>query len=217
MSQKTTGDFIALIVVVVCFFPIDKCLLSAISLSTSFVVVVANFKHFSKYAMANEEPLVLHDCGYSNLNMQYTPLNLWAVSACLEEQFNTVAVKLAQLKNAIDDLNALKVRRCDVMEVKQRRLNGSNNNKDVEAPIGELSEDLHRDKRSKLDMLENSKSNDASSGDLGARDFMIWKDALHYLGGIEAAPGVRRHHVPLMQREGAKVLGRHTPLFGYIL
>lgn len=140
--------------------------------------------------MANEEPLVLQDCGYNNLDMQYTPSNLWSLSSCLEEQWNNTAVKLAQLKNSIEDINSLRVRRKDVSAAYQKKYN--------------IVPSFKKKTRNKLNDQHESKRPRTDDDD-DEEELMLWRDALKMLGGVEAAPGVRKSHIPLMQREGAKV------------
>ena len=51
------------------------------------------------YSLASEYPLVLHDCGYPNLQVGYSVQNLWTVSCQLEKQYEEVALAAAVSSN----------------------------------------------------------------------------------------------------------------------
>ena len=47
------------------------------------------------YPLASEYPLVLHDCGYPNLQIGYSVQNLWTVSCQLEKQREEMSLAAA--------------------------------------------------------------------------------------------------------------------------
>jgi tRNA pseudouridine38/39 synthase len=66
------------------------------------------------YNLADEKPLVLHDCGYPNLRVGYSVQNMWAVSCELERQCEDLILSAARLRNCIQSLRSMSVLREDL-------------------------------------------------------------------------------------------------------
>jgi hypothetical protein len=58
-----------------------------------------------RYTMAEEFPLVLHGCGYANVDMSYSPACLWRLTSDLEHEWETLTLKAARIRNAINFLS----------------------------------------------------------------------------------------------------------------
>jgi tRNA pseudouridine38/39 synthase len=67
------------------------------------------------YPLADELPLVLHDCQYTNLPLQYTVSNLWNVSSQLEEVWDKLILHAKRIRNCIDSLSSKNVYKCDIV------------------------------------------------------------------------------------------------------
>jgi tRNA pseudouridine38/39 synthase len=61
------------------------------------------------YQLADEGPLVLHDCGYKNLTIRYSVQNLWLLMCQQEKQWEDLILAAARIRNSIESLkeNAL--------------------------------------------------------------------------------------------------------------
>ena len=56
------------------------------------------------YPFAPELPLVLHKCGYKNLNFGHSVQNLWRVSCDLEKKWEELTLAAQRLQNGLDSL-----------------------------------------------------------------------------------------------------------------
>jgi tRNA pseudouridine38/39 synthase len=56
------------------------------------------------YPLADEKPLVLHDCGYPNLQIGYSVPNVWSVSCQLEQKWEELTLAAARVRNGIQSL-----------------------------------------------------------------------------------------------------------------
>ncbi|GKY95339.1 hypothetical protein MPSEU_000495700 [Mayamaea pseudoterrestris] len=75
--------------------------------SPSIVLDLLNInKHPRKpsYPLADERPLVLHDCGYKKLQIQYSVQNLWAVTCLQEKQWEDLMLTAARIRNSLNSL-----------------------------------------------------------------------------------------------------------------
>jgi hypothetical protein len=68
------------------------------------------------YSLADEKPLVLHDCGYKDLHMVSSVANLWTVSCQLEQQWEEHTLAAARLRNCITSLSDFVVQKHDVAD-----------------------------------------------------------------------------------------------------
>jgi tRNA pseudouridine(38-40) synthase len=70
------------------------------------------------YQMADDFPLVLHECGFENLSIALSPKNLWYLTEHFIRIKSNHLIAAAQAENALNYLNQGKVRYNDVQEFK---------------------------------------------------------------------------------------------------
>lgn len=75
------------------------------------------------YPLANELPLVLHDCNYHHLNIVYTPSNLWHVQSCLEQQYDYYMICAARIRNCIETVGAKMVSSKQLFDFSKKQYN----------------------------------------------------------------------------------------------
>lgn len=75
------------------------------------------------YPMAVDKPLVLHHCGYPNLEIGYSVTNLWTLSTLWEAQWEELSIAAARIRNAIESLDTRMVSVSDVDSFVDGRLN----------------------------------------------------------------------------------------------
>jgi tRNA pseudouridine38/39 synthase len=56
------------------------------------------------YPLADERPLVLHNCGYSHLEFGYSVHNLWCLICRQEQEYDDLVLAAARIRNNIDSL-----------------------------------------------------------------------------------------------------------------
>ena len=56
------------------------------------------------YPLANELPLVLHECGYPNLEFGYSVSNLWNVVCCMEKHWENLILAAARIRSCLGEL-----------------------------------------------------------------------------------------------------------------
>jgi tRNA pseudouridine38/39 synthase len=61
------------------------------------------------YPLADERPLVLHDCEYSNLQIGYSVSNLWDIVREQERQWEELTLKAARVRSCIESLHGVAV------------------------------------------------------------------------------------------------------------
>ncbi len=145
------------------------------------------------YAMAPELPLVLHDCGYSNLQVHKQPKNLWSLCNHYEALWEAHMVAAARVQNSLKYLQSCVVRQQDVVEFVKL--------------FGDSTEEIAQISDSKRFKLESSGSNVPVS--------VVWGDVLKYIrDNYHIAPHdlspsetcsmrLERKYVPLVNREVA--------------
>ena len=62
------------------------------------------------YPLADERPLVLHDCHYANLSIGYSVTNLWNVATVQEQQWEEHILAAARIRNCSSYLQTMMVR-----------------------------------------------------------------------------------------------------------
>lgn len=94
-------------------------------------------KHPGKpaYQLAEDKPLVLHDCGYPNLQIGYSVQNIWMVSCQLEQQWEELMLAATRIRNCLDSFQQIDVNKQDLIEFvttklserrkKQQRISGT--------------------------------------------------------------------------------------------
>jgi len=90
------------------------------------------------YPLADERPLVLHDCQYNNLHMGYSVSNLWNVLRLQEQQWEEFTLAAARVRNCMESLQDVTVRTADLIDfctskLKQRQK--KNKGKNQAAPL----------------------------------------------------------------------------------
>ena len=66
------------------------------------------------YKMAPELPLVLHECGFDNMKINYQPSVLWNLTTHYEESWSKLMIASARIKNALESLKSWQIRKSDV-------------------------------------------------------------------------------------------------------
>jgi tRNA pseudouridine38/39 synthase len=74
------------------------------------------------YPLADERPLVLHECLYYNLSFGYSITNLWNVVCQQEQQWEDHVLAAARIRNCIDSLLDKVVRTDDLIEFSSSKL-----------------------------------------------------------------------------------------------
>ena len=65
------------------------------------------------YAIADEAPLVLHECGFDNLNMFWQPSVLWSLTGHFEALYDRYMIAASRALNSIQFLRKKFVREKD--------------------------------------------------------------------------------------------------------
>lgn len=58
------------------------------------------------YPLADERPLVLHDCAYPNVQFGYTVQNLWAVTCHQEQRWEDLVLAAARIRTSLDKMGS---------------------------------------------------------------------------------------------------------------
>ncbi|CAB9507570.1 pseudouridine(38/39) synthase [Seminavis robusta] len=150
------------------------------------------------YPLAPEYPLVLHECGYPNLqHMGYSVPNLWVVSCQLQEQWETLTLEAARIRNCLQFLASVNtVRKRELAQFAIQKLTERHKkqqkrgNKGGEQAMGFVK------------TIEQEEKDNDSNSDLMM--MMDWKNALEWLAQWKLVPdshGLREHvHIPLLER-----------------
>ena len=138
------------------------------------------------YPLAAEQPLVLHDCGYPNMSVGYAAQNTWTVTCQLELQWEDLTLAAARLRNCIESLNGVSLRKDDVesfaeFKLKERAKKRNNfvDNGGMPVEAGSIPED-------------------------GDSTTITWEKAVSWLKGLSLVPDPNglgtASHAPLLQR-----------------
>ena len=147
-------------------------------------------KHPGKpsYALADEEPLVLHDCAYPNLHFGYSVQNLWTVSCQLEKQWEDLTLAATRIRSGIESLRSCSILAEDMIAFFDSKL--KNRRKKLE-------------RRGIYETVSDSSST-AMENSLPSANVISWDDCLSWLEKVNLVPcsaGLTNSvHVPLMQR-----------------
>eukprot|EP01038_Epipyxis_sp_PR26KG_P008723 gene8723-11785_t len=97
------------------------------------------------YAMAPEQPLVLHECGFENLTLGLQPHVLWNLTAHYEAIQNKHLIAAARAANSLRYLAQSQVRTCDVNKfmasLLDRQGNGGNGKRKFDSQVTSKNED----------------------------------------------------------------------------
>lgn len=138
------------------------------------------------YPLADEKPLVLHDCAYPNLHFGCSVQNLWTVSCQLERQWEDLILAASRIRSGIDSLRSCSIQTEDMMAFAESKL--SDRRKKLE-------------KRGIYETVSNQSANDDT---LASTKVISWGNCLAWLEKRNLVPcpaGLTNSvHVPLMQR-----------------
>jgi len=81
-------------------------------------------KHPGKpaYPLADEKPLVLHDCAYPNLQFGCTMRNLWSVTCHQEKRWEDLVLAAARIRNSLVKMGASQLQVPDVLRFCREKL-----------------------------------------------------------------------------------------------
>ena len=140
------------------------------------------------YPLAAERPLVLHHCGYPNLQMGHSAQNLWSLSCQMEQRWEDLVLGAARVRNCLESLREATVTRLDVVEFTRNKLQDrirKRNKHDLTAVTSDIN----------LDNIEDG---------LALGSSVTWDDALAWMAGLGCYPDPEdvgeRAHIPLLQR-----------------
>ena len=139
------------------------------------------------YCLADEKPLVLHDCGYPNLRFGYSVQNLWTVSCQLEKQWEELTLAATRIRSCIESLRSCSILKEDLIA---------------------FSDSKFIQRKRKLErkgMLEAAMNvNKATIDTLASSKVIAWGDGLSWLEKQQLVPCPNGQsnsiHIPLMQR-----------------
>jgi tRNA pseudouridine synthase len=145
------------------------------------------------YPLADEKPLVLHDCRYHDLPLGYSVQNLWTVSCQLEQQWEEHTLAAARLRNCINSLRSCNVRKDDLKDFCTAKLTERNRKRKRARPEEETDE-----KEDSFCRMINELVGDDGN------PLISWSDSLAILQRLHLVPDPTALdsslHVPLMER-----------------
>ena len=152
---------------------------------------VAKYPGKPAYPLAPEKPLVLHDCGYPNLQIGYSVQNIWNVSCQLEQQWEELILAAARIRNGISVFENVSILKDDLVAFASSKTTERNRKLQKSGLIPSSSTDDEADLASTLPMPSEST--------------LSWRDALDWLQTtcnlIPDANGLNTSiHIPLLQR-----------------
>jgi len=141
------------------------------------------------YSMAAELPLVLHSCGYNNLNIGRSVRNLWNTSCNLETKWEDLVLASERVRNGLDSLKTEAHVRSDDL------VGFINSYIDVERSKSKRGNKIENKDYITLEALER----------LSENMFISWGEALQIIQticGVQPAPHTLKPylHIPLMER-----------------
>ncbi|KAG7336791.1 pseudouridylate synthase [Nitzschia inconspicua] len=156
---------------------------------------VAQCRGKPAYPLADEKPLVLHDCRYHDLPVGYSVPNLWTLSCQLEQQWEDHTLAAARLRNCIDSLRSCTVHKGDLKDFCSAKLTERNRKRqragytqamDVFGPVHDA-------------FLSTIYDND------NAKSVITWEESLQLLKQLNFVPDSHgldssSVHVPLLER-----------------
>lgn len=159
--------------------------------SPSIITELLNVeKHPGKpgYPLADEKPLVLHDCAFPNLQFGHSVQNLWTVSCQLETQWEELALAAARIRSVIGSLRSCSILKDDLIAF-------------ADSKLTDRSKKLQR--RGVYEVRDDS-SQGVADDSVALSDIVSWADGLQWLERRNLVPsptGVTNTiHVPLMTR-----------------
>jgi hypothetical protein len=130
------------------------------------------------YELADEAPLVLHDCEYKQVMISYSVPNLWAVGASHGRQRDKLLIAAAQIENCQEKLKAKLICTDDLYVFYKAKL----------------------EQRQKKNKLKNMDA--AINVEKPVARTMSWGDALEWLAqcGFTPDQAFEPTHIPIVQR-----------------
>jgi hypothetical protein len=157
------------------------------------------------YMMANELPLVLHECGFDSMTIHHQPQVMWNLMTHYEGLWDRYTVAASRAYNAMQTLKERLVRRCDAeeflafmlakrRELFERKVSGTKRGVQVIATSAAASAASAGE--------ENEKARDYFLSAANDRDLVKWAEVLRMLReDFELVPSAAAQpHVPLLQR-----------------
>ena len=146
------------------------------------------------YPLADERPLVLHDCQYSNLHMGYSVPNLWNIVCQQEQQWEEFALAAARVRNCIESLLDRPVQTVDLEEFYASKLKQRQKKSKGKKVAGETANGS----------TTSTQEDSAMTESLLSSATVTWRDALAWLKGKGMVPDPDRSnefvYTPLMKR-----------------
>lgn len=134
------------------------------------------------YPLADERPLVLHNCAYENLYFGYTMRNLWSVTCHQEQRWEDLILAAARIRNSLNKMGASKLLVSDLQQFCQDRI------------------DLRHKKAKK----HGQSVPDHCATVPFTTKLITWKEALQWMRRINLIPepdsARDAYHVPLFER-----------------
>jgi tRNA pseudouridine38/39 synthase len=136
------------------------------------------------YGIADETPLVLHECGFDNLHVMWQPSVLWGLTQHYEALYDKAMVAAAQAMNSLEFLKTRSVRKQDARVSRgQGHRNGRKEEEGGGEGEGEGEGGGERD--GKEPPSKRAKGDDDSASSSGV---VPWGQVLDSLGGIYPFP-----------------------------
>jgi tRNA pseudouridine38/39 synthase len=138
------------------------------------------------YPLAEEYPLVLHDCQFNNLQIGYSVTNLWNIVCHLEQQWEERILAAARIRNCLDSLY-------DTATVLAMDLHAFG-----------LEKEKQRQKKQpqRRSIVDSNKSNSTRILCFPSPDLLNWRQAMVWLeqNGLIPDKTYDVAHIPLFQR-----------------
>ncbi|KAL3943385.1 MAG: hypothetical protein SGBAC_002551 [Bacillariaceae sp.] len=139
------------------------------------------------YQLAEDTPLVLHDCGFPNLKIGYSVSNLWTITCELESEWENLMLAANRIRNCVDSLRDVEVLKADVEDFAKTRA---------------------AERQKKLERVGKTYSGGDGNLDWDQptdSSIVKWEEALSWMDskmGLIADPGAldTHIHIPLMSR-----------------
>lgn len=151
-------------------------------------------KHPGKpsYALADERPLVLHDCRYHNLPMRYSVANLWNIHCLQRKQWEDFCLAAARVKNCLTNLRDVEISSDDLIDFYQVKLKLRERKK--QGKINSFASEI----------LSSMNQTDSALPACNLAETISWHDALEWLKQKELYPepdqSVEFVYTPLLER-----------------
>lgn len=157
------------------------------------------------YAMAEDLPLVLHECGFDHLRLEHTPRNLWNLCAHYRSILERHTIAASRAKNALDFIMCRRVRKQDLKDFEKElvELNDkamkklSNKTRSKETALGTTAS---KRKYSHISSSDDDVTKNDLGEDIGCSDEIQWIDAIAVMyNKTSLRPGLESaFHIPLM-------------------